>query len=416
MTLTRSLLRSSFFFFRRRRPRSNAGRRTSPFFRRRSAAADNPEPSSPKVTCIGQVRVKSQKKVKQCRRRINGESSFRSASEPSFHHWVHLPSFSALLREFCCLFSCKCGGCETWWCGGGRRKKREIIAVKCGGDEEEEEEEVISNPRKHVFDDIEVNGDRIEVKGRSFEDEFAISVPPKNALLLMRCRSDPVKLAAIANRISSDAARYENVAFQFHDEEEDDDETSSSDEVFEARVLEQVQKEMFANEAEKSFMPNNERIEPEEDVESNMSSFEALLETENEPKSDPIADQKQEINQEKGALPECLLLMMREPKLSMEVSKETWVCATDFIRLHPERPRRAAAKADAEPPLVKKRVSVEKSKPRVPAPPKRNNDAQPARSSCSLPPDGKCEPLVLTRCKSEPMSSAAAKLMPEAGC
>ncbi|KAG6424970.1 hypothetical protein SASPL_115393 [Salvia splendens] len=56
-----------------------------------------------------------------------------------------------------------------------------------------------------------------------------------------------------------------------------------------------------------------------------------------------------------------------EPKLPMEVS-------------------------DAEPPMVKKRASVEKSKPRVPEPPRRNNDSQPARSSCSLSADGKCEP------------------------
>ncbi|KAG6418601.1 hypothetical protein SASPL_120805 [Salvia splendens] len=172
-------------------------------------------------------------------------------------------------------------------------------------------------------------------------------------------------MAAIANRISSDAARYENVAIQLQEEEEEkeEEETSSSDKVFEARVLEQVQKEIFVNEAE-----NNEKSEPDED----------------------------------GTLSECLLLMMREPKLSMEVSKETWVCSTDFIRLDPERPRKVAAKADAEPPMVKKRASVEKSKPRVPEPPRRNNDSQPTRSSCSLLADGKCEPLELTRCKSEP--------------
>ncbi|KAL8481571.1 hypothetical protein ACS0TY_027904 [Phlomoides rotata] len=34
-----------------------------------------------------------------------------------------------------------------------------------------------------------------------------------------------------------------------------------------------------------------------------------------------------------SSLPECLLLMMCEPKLSMVVSKEIWVCGTDFIRL-----------------------------------------------------------------------------------
>ncbi|XP_057796377.1 uncharacterized protein LOC131012439 [Salvia miltiorrhiza] len=479
MRLTRSLLRSSYFF-RRRRPRSRA----SPFFitigrKRGAAAADNPEPSSPKVTCIGQVRVKSQKKVKQYRRRINGEASFRSAAEPSFQHqqrrsrrdqrWVHLPSCSAVLRDLCCLFrcctcSCNCScferrhtwkGCGSWWCGGGERR-REIEAASSGGDEEEV---VMSggNSRRHVFDDIEVNGDRIEVKGRSFfdgEDGFAISIPPKNALLLMRCRSDPIKMAAIANRISSDAARYETVAIEV-DDNNDDDQTTSSDEVYEVRVLEQEEKVML-NQDKLSFVCNQDKVEEikqefhqeeeeDEEVESNMSSFEALLETENcedceikqveakaeenDENGDPTAvEEEDDEKQEKEAavpapaLPECLLLMMREPKLSMEVSKETWVCATDFIRLHPERPRRAAAKS-AEPPVVKRRAAAEKPKPRVPPPPKKN-DTQPARSSCSLPAAsaaagserkrvGACE---LTRCKSEPMSTAAAKLMPEAGC
>lgn len=319
-----------------------------------------------------------------------------------------------------------------------------------------------SNSRRHVFDDIEVKGDLIEVKGRSFfdgEEGFAISIPPKNALLLMRCRSDPIKMAAIANRISSDTARYENFAIDVEDD--DDHETTSSDEVFEARVLEQEEREMLNQ--QKSFTCNEQKVdeieqefnEDEEEVESNMSSFEALLETENyqdcqnkevEAKSeenvdnrDPAAvqeDDKQEKEEPPPALPEkeapaalpdCLLLMMREPKLSMEVSKETWVCATDFIRLHPERPRRAAAKATGDheaPVVVKRRAAVEKSKPRVPPPAPKKNEAQPARSSCSLPAAagsdrkrvGACEPIELTRCKSEPMSTAAAKLMPEAGC
>ncbi|KAG6404348.1 hypothetical protein SASPL_136594 [Salvia splendens] len=76
----------------------------------------------------------------------------------------------------------------------------------------------------------------------------------------------------------------------------------------------------------------------------------------------------------------------------MEVSKETWVCSTDFIRLDPERPRRAAAKADAEPPMVKKRASVEKSKPRVPEPPRRNNDSQPDKNPKKQKRDGRIEP------------------------
>ncbi|VAH10314.1 unnamed protein product [Triticum turgidum subsp. durum] len=40
---------------------------------------------------------------------------------------------------------------------------------------------------------------------------------------------------------------------------------------------------------------------------------------------------KQEQRKKSGELPDCLLMMMCEPKLSMEVSKETWVCSTDFV-------------------------------------------------------------------------------------
>src|SRR5262249_11866161 len=48
---------------------------------------------------------------------------------------------------------------------------------------------------------------------------------------------------------------------------------------------------------------------------------------------------KSKEGQSQPLLPDCLLLMMCEPKLSMEVSKETWVCSTDFIRWLPEHSR-----------------------------------------------------------------------------
>lgn len=357
--------------------------------------------------------------------------------------------------------------------GGGSRNEIEVVV--------DEEEEEMGKSRRHVFDDIEVVGDRIEVKGGSFVNGgggggVSICIPPKNALLLMRCRSDPLKMAAIANRISSDALRYEN------DEEEDEVVEDDGRKIF---VIQVVEKETLNNaENDKSLIIRSEEKieeegeeeeeEEEVEVESNMSSFEALLEQENTQnyQDSAIKDDKTRLEEEEtlnsdaekatsngddnqnaaktvdeneeqdnGAvalpestetaevLPECLLLMMREPKLSMEVSKETWVCATDFIRLLPERPRRAAAKAAAAPAEpVKRRAAVEKSKPRVPPLPSKKNDVQPARSSCSLPAaaaakerkrvsgGGACEPLALTRCKSEPMSTAAAKLMPEPGC
>lgn len=462
-------------------------------------------------------------------------------------------------------------------------KRREIELVVGGGDEEEEEAESVSmkTSRRHVFEDIEVKDDRIELKGQSLErgEEAArvsICIPPKNALLLMRCRSDPMKMAALGNRFSCDAAaaaKNENEGIEEEEEEEDvvdgaepcegkdesfeqeaavsgetneekeitneveykletevDGEEIGVDELetsIEEMVEEKAEEELdiIVDEGEEALVVEEGRgDDEEEEVESNMSSFEALLDQEsaenyedccpiqdeelleedtpvchlspskesesegrlqcneapplfqesaqessielkdsvllneedNLPREStadedaeeqeeqlatvPQSDYKQtqefaskiEVQEKKAKegplLPECLLLMMCEPKLSMEVSKETWVCSTDFMRWLPERPRKAAraAKPGGDE-LVKRRLSIDsKPKPIV----EKNELHQPPRSSCSLPAAAAAasmasmieqklvnavayEPFVLTRCKSEPMRSAAAKLMPE---
>ncbi|KAK6131548.1 hypothetical protein DH2020_034718 [Rehmannia glutinosa] len=526
------------FLSRRLRPNGSlkGGRALSPFFttKKRGGAFENPEPSSPKVTCIGQVRVKSKKKRSLSKKRMVGEASFRKTEQKTEQEcqcwphknqrWVHLPisvceALRAFGAEFSCLFPCRrssncvsmrgrekrnengCGGtvlarCLVFAGEGGRR--REIEVVVGGGDEG-------TAVRRHVFEDIEVKNGRIEIKGRSLEDEeeeigrVSICIPPKNALLLMRCRSDPMKMAALANRCNWAAPECEN-----EDNEEEDEivDFEGKDEIYEGfeegievsnkpNEEQKIQNEAEAN-LEMGFCEDKLAIyseekeqeikgeEEEEEIESNMSSFEALLEesptchlssssaqsdeeaidgndvvslpdqkeaeeTEESTTSekDPIFtsndnqnhkpekthqqedDEKEE--SENPVLPECLLLMMCEPKLSMEVSKETWVRGTDFIRWLPERPRKAAKAAGCDhvnP--VKRRPSIadSKPKPRVPAPPSKRNEHQPPRSSCSLPAAasmierklvcaGAYEPLALTRCKSEPMRTAAAKLMPE---
>lgn len=140
-------------------------------------------------------------------------------------------------------------------------------------------------------------------------------------------------------------------------------------------------------------------------------------------------DLKSKESENQPLLPDCLLLMMCEPKLSMEVSKETWVCSTDFIRWLPEHSRPVKKKEGGDEPK-KKRISID-----INPPPVHKNLQQPPRSSCSYPakPPARAsgaesmstameqklvgnkgiEPFVLTRCKSEPMRSAA-KLAPEA--
>ncbi|KZV51941.1 histone-lysine N-methyltransferase SETD1B [Dorcoceras hygrometricum] len=676
-----------------RRLRTNGslkGGQASPFFttsgKKRGCSFENPEPSSPKVTCIGQVRVKTKKKVKQTRsfsKRRGGDVSFRKIeqpggdgahqgedrtssqqrfSNPSGHaqtqpqsqecstrrnqRWVHLPiSICEGLRsfgsEFSCFFPCKgscfstsekektekergsgesengCGAVFTRWLvsvnDGEGGKRREIELVVGGGDEEEilAERYSMRSSRRHVFEDIEVKNDRIEVKGQRLEGgeeaaRVSICIPPKNALLLMRCRSDPMKMASsLANKFDWDAKAAHKVECEDTEERKNDELVGTNvdefvdvqdvdttraqseeqeelggcevkDEIFMGNkaeigeVFEHIDDEQEAlNEAEvisdigdvcdaeesqgrlliisfQEMVGDNEQEqervvvtkektleeeEEEEEVESNMSSFEALLDQENaehyedypvrpaedapvcdltsssesdEEESDeglhadvaleqqdgedetqesnPIFTECYEENQEEtqldseeestredekeeqkaatsptvrrvaenrefvvssqeakkamesSVLPDCLLLMMCEPKLSMEVSKETWVCSTDFLRWLPERPLKPPARpakvgSGGETGPMKRRISVD-SKPKPNSLKEKNDVQQPRRSSCSLPPATAAasmatiieqrlvnavayEPLVLTRCKSEPMSTAAAKLLPE---
>ncbi|KAL2558247.1 hypothetical protein Fot_02986 [Forsythia ovata] len=134
----------------------------------------------------------------------------------------------------------------------------------------------------------------------------------------------------------------------------------------------------------------------------------------NEPENQETSITTSEKDKENQSLPECLLLMMCEPKISMEVSKETWVCKIDFIRWLQERPPKKPTNG-ASPPTAEKNSK---------------DNPQLRRSSCTLPATSAAfmatmieqklvnvvssyEPLVLTWCKSEPMKTAAAKLMPE---
>uniref|UniRef100_A0A5B7B824 Uncharacterized protein n=1 Tax=Davidia involucrata TaxID=16924 RepID=A0A5B7B824_DAVIN len=605
-----------------RRLRSNGsmkGGQASPMFptgtKKRGCGFDNAEPSSPKVTCIGQVRVKTKKQGKKMRtlsKRRGGEVSFRKAAEQTGREgvvlnqshsqthqtnannqyqqqeclphrnqrWVHLPlticeALRAFGAEFSCLFPCRsscfstserekeekaagstesgqssCGAVFARWLvalqDGEGGKGREIEMV-VGRDEEEE-----TTFRRHAVEELEIRDDNsCQVKADE-EDEARVSIciPPKNALLLMRCRSDPMRMSALANRFWESPAppKYEE-----EDEEEDDDEEDDRDEEELANVVllhgelkddqvrmedkenEQVCEKWVSDEAceeaelvvevqEENLEIDEELIEEkqeqevtqlrvvkeEENVLDGSSSHEALVfvdqetveneeqepkliqeeieerrvsvqldseDDENEPEAESLAEEaaleveeaaekstveketqeeekvtqerfepeeegknyedeeehtaepyseetrESHVERESSVLPDCLLLMMCEPKLSMEVSKETWVCSTDFIRWQPEKQVNPKGGAD-EP---KKRLSTDSTNPAA----KHQPLQQPPRSSCSFPAPAPTEvsmatmieqklvnavgyePFVLTRCKSEPMRSAA-KLAPEA--
>ncbi|VFQ64315.1 unnamed protein product [Cuscuta campestris] len=634
-----------------RRLRSNgsikAGQASPMFPKKRGSAFENPEPSSPKVTCIGQVRVKTKKKVKHTRSLSNrrGDLSFRKLDQgtttedgsqslhslqgqrsSSVHYqecvphrnqrWVHLPlTICEALRtfgaEFSCLFPCRsscfspnerdkagkengskdggngepsneqqhrsCGAVLARWLvavqeDGVGEKEREIELVVAGGDEEEERiggrpstAMPSSRSRRHVFEDFDLKGETFqEHNGEDGETVVAeeenarvsICIPPKNALLLMRCRSDPMKMAALTNRFwetpsdftkNEDPKGEEDIAVEEQEEshepevevlvvndecaEELADEYNASSSVVpkedpneetpmaeEAPCCEKEETQVHPEEEAKmetddhkqkdvdsalpdSHIDHHHHQSSIEDVSSQINdhqpvgtddplsseqeekeestpppssssssqinspdqhcegddkleaSIQELTEETNRPEFGAAADEaiveepdaeiqketlkkvveEQEKDEEENvtklskkedALPDCLLLMMCEPKLSMEVSKETWVCSTDFVRWMPERPPQAKAR--------KKDTTVNK-RPQQQQDRSRQLLLQPVRrSSCSLPPRSSVsggsmaslieqklvnamayEPFVLTRCKSEPMRTAAAKLAPE---
>ncbi|PRQ31143.1 hypothetical protein RchiOBHm_Chr5g0032241 [Rosa chinensis] len=617
---------------------------------------ENPEPSSPKVTCIGQVRVKTKKQGKKMRmissrskRSRSGsgvggaEASFRKAEQSVNQHesfqalhfpthqmssssqreclrqrnnqrWVHLPlticeALRAFGSEFNCLIpnksSClsggeakkdeenkgvrsesgnsSCGAVFARWfvaLGDGEdgNKRREIELVVGEEEEEEERTEMSSGShslRRQIFEGIEFKEEIVSEALMREEEEGRVSmcVPPKNALLLMRCRSDPVKMAALGNRfwempaapkeevsedededegleekekpheekekgqiglqtdvklfgddgmcekwvldgedVEEQEEKEEELSLVLEDEkpeqseslyeqpevvvegkecreeEPDREENTNEPALVEEAVLDCSLAEFFADpemsEVEEmglQFEEAHEEQREEEMREVELSISEEVLykqeeeeeeeeaeswaETEAEVTEDSTAEEEKESREstreeaeesraivtqdrpepeserpkaqtdlqpkpssQNQVLPDCLLLMMCEPKLSMEVSKETWVCSTDFIRCLPERHVSSNKKDGKDEAKKPPRVSIASK----PAAVQQQPMIQPPRSSCSFPiqagggpvsmaeiigqklvGSNAYEPFVLTRCKSEPMRSAA-KLAPEA--
>ena len=545
-----------------------------------SGFAENPEPSSPKVTCIGQVRVKTKKqgkkmKMRACRskRLSGGEASFRRIEHThdgishgiqnqecglNLNHrnqrWVHLPlticeALRAFGNEFSCLFPCK-SSCFSSGGEKGRKvkeenenepnscavfrwlvslqeveeeEKRKDIELVVGGEEVRCESIMMEREcsrRRSIFDDIEFddlfnkNEDEIGNDNGGDEEEgsrVSICIPPKNALLLMRCRSDPMKMASLSHKLwepqlDNDDEEVKDVNLEVKFEvkedkeeefidgyekieeildlwvelpnfiEEDDDqdqeeemklenrgktehvkcdfleETHVEDEMLDngfsiEAIVDEGKVENGGNEQDLTVnLEENQQEQEEQDEESlelsrtttstvSNSSEESIVVSKEREKEEIIPNEIVEkkiqegrkstsmAENKKSTLPDCLLLMMCEPKVSMEVSKETWVCSNDFIRRHPNKTGNKLGGSDdtkkkKPPPLPVQQRFEPVVQPLV----------QPARSSISFPAcggtvanlieqkllngGGAYEPLVLTRCKSAPLRSAAAKIAP----
>ncbi|XP_006852558.2 probable serine/threonine-protein kinase kinX [Amborella trichopoda] len=580
---------------------------SSPMFptgRKKASGFETQEPSSPKVTCIGQVRVKTKQGGRRARARQAGEVSFRGSSkrEREQHDclphrnqkWAHLFGFKRevslniceALRTFGAEFNCfiPCGGGGGATNNGGSesnvqavKEKEDGAASACGAvfakwlmvlQESDEkrlplsEAEVGSEKRRLILADQgeeeleerrEVN--KVEVEeddDEAEEEEPTIAVPPRNALLLMRCRSEPLRMSALANRFwdspvaGEEEHRHESEEEDDEEEEADDEEEDEEEEEEEGvavtdevatqevllQTLEEEEEEAglcefmglveskiqsllqdkedaaeisaekeeaaeisaersseeheiqapernctsddhgantqeteegeiditeaikedlkleepeLAPEEEEPRSPSNEQETAAVVEESNEQETSAVVEEEEREEAISIenageAAEEEEAKETEGLeevaretecssledkyepepvaekpLPQCLLLMMCEPKLSMEVSKETWVCSTDFLHHRPPPP--------LPPPQPKpqtqidptsngdriERVSTDEEREKTPCETTVASMAKAIEQKLI----NAYEPFVLTRCKSEPMRSSA-RLAPEA--
>ncbi|XP_043687492.1 DNA ligase 1 [Telopea speciosissima] len=296
-----------------RRLRSNGsmkGGQASPMFptgnKKRGSTFENPEPSSPKVTCIGQVRVKKKKQGKKMRARSTrrGEASFRKTEQPQDgiqqqhnqeclphrnQRWVHIPlTICEALREFNCFLPCR-SRCSS----ANEREKEEkeektttnttssgscdavfarwLMAIQEGQEEKGTEIALMVGEEKtrENTEAVEVNvmdiDEKEEVK-EEIEDEedkrVSICIPPRNALLLMRCRSEPFRVSSLSNRFWDSPATKEN---EHVDEDDDGDSEDDNDDEMQAGEADE--------EEEDDDDDGNDNDEEEENVEAVQVEF-----------------------------------------------------------------------------------------------------------------------------------------------
>uniref|UniRef100_A0A1J3DR93 Uncharacterized protein n=1 Tax=Noccaea caerulescens TaxID=107243 RepID=A0A1J3DR93_NOCCA len=170
----------------RSRSRSKGRSRASPLFVRRnkSATAVTQEPSSPKVTCMGQVRVKRSKPKIQLKSRDNPT---RRRCE-----WIRNASF----------YSKFAGKIKTMsW------PKWRLFSFPCSRPKSKSErgkDSPISQLHRPVTESAGDNGEEFEEEEENFKIPKLIvspaSTPPINALLLTRSRSAPYGSSSLAFR------------------------------------------------------------------------------------------------------------------------------------------------------------------------------------------------------------------------
>ncbi|KAK4272895.1 hypothetical protein QN277_021388 [Acacia crassicarpa] len=219
--------------------RSNAGsrsrgrsRRSPMFVRRKSTATETQEPSSPKVTCMGQVRVRrSSKQAASKRPRRPGDG----ATTRCRCRWIR-----KFLFCHCVATKIKPGPCQPVWpkwgfcrVGSSRRKPTRVREDSHSSQTELNFQDRGSGKSRRDYEELEE--EEYEERARVNANDNATSfvsescTPPKNALLLTRCRSAPYRSSSLANRFWGSPLRSEETEQEQRTELENGEPTESDE-------------------------------------------------------------------------------------------------------------------------------------------------------------------------------------------
>lgn len=197
--------------------KSRARIRSSPMFVRKknTTAVETQEPSSPKVTCMGQVRVRRASSSAASSR----PGRVRRAAAPTRKRFGWIQN-----AVFCSDFPGKIkpkSSCGDLW----RKWVPFFQAGFCSKAQIEEEPVKIETrfgeeAQRSCSDEEEQEEQEFERKAKAFAFAASSSSPPKNALLLTRCRSAPYRSSSLACRFWGSPNRAEEETGEEEKEEE----------------------------------------------------------------------------------------------------------------------------------------------------------------------------------------------------
>lgn len=176
--------------------------------KKNTTSIETKEPSSPKVTCMGQVRVK--RSSKQPTTKKGSPSSGDGAPNKCRCRFWWVPHT---------LFCCHSVKRDSVCCFGFRRKgkasKVSEASMKNGSKESHIEE------KEQELEEEEEENNRV-VKAKDFvsnDSSTFCSTPPKNALLLTRCKSAPYSSSSLASRFWGSPLRTEETEQPFEEKQ-----------------------------------------------------------------------------------------------------------------------------------------------------------------------------------------------------